>query len=207
MPWLKLEDTREWRNEFVRNLQIAYYNATCKEFDEGHNWYERTSSLLKREAKAAEVDLTIYTAIVAATSPSVSWAKNVQVANEVIKGENSSVTAPTFEKCRRILHYEIDVFNAFSRTSAAKTYNFFFNLLDPKDPGFVTIDRHAIRACLGQSRMMGYRGPIGINCKTYDILAESYFELASHYGVLANQIQAVVWLYSKRVYGQKRTAQ
>lgn len=207
MPWLKLEDARELRKEFTRNLQIAYYSATCKEFDEGHNWYARSQILLKTEARIAQVDQTVYTAIVAATSPSVSWVKNIEVANEVIRGENSSVTTNNFEKCRKILHYEIDVFNAFSRRTAPKTYNFFFNLLDPKDPGFVTIDRHAIRACLGQSRMLDFRGAIGVNYKTYEILSEAYFELASHYGVLANQIQAVVWLYAKRMYGKKRTAQ
>lgn len=204
MAWLKLEDAREWRKEFVRNLQIAYYSATMAEFDEGHNWYARSESLLKKEARIAQVDQTIYTAIVAATSPSVPWTRNIEVANEVIKGLNSSITMNNFEKCRKILHYEIDVYGAFSRKTAPKTYNFFFNLLDPKDPSFVTIDRHAIRACLGQGRMLAYRGSIGIDHKTYEILSEPYFELASHYGVLANQVQAVVWLYAKRMYGKGR---
>lgn len=206
MSWLKLEDARNLQKEFVRNLQIAYYSATCKEFDEGHNWYARSQMLLKTEARSLGVDQTIYTAIVAATSPSVPWTRNIEVANEVIKGENSSITMNNFEKCRKILHYEIDVYNAFSNKTAPKTYNFFFNLLDPKDPGFVTIDRHAIRACLGQSRMLEFRGAIGVNYKTYEILSETYFELANHYGVLANQIQAVVWLYSKRIYGNKRSS-
>ena len=200
MSWLSIQAATDLRPSFVRNLQIAYHSATMAEFDEGHQWYEVNSLLCRQAAKELQIDSNSFCKIVAIVSPAVPWGENISVAKEVVEGRNTVITTANYTKARKAMIGDCDI----SPKTAAKTYNFYNNLIAPSDPSFVTIDRHAIRACLGASNMQAYKGAIGVDYKTYNMLAETYFELASHYGVLANQVQAVTWLYAKRIYGKGR---
>jgi len=65
-----------------------------------------------------------------------------------------------------------------------KIQNFFMNLYQPLDPNYVTIDRHAARAC-GENKK--------VSPKIYKEIAHSYKEVAEELRMLPNQLQAMVW--------------
>jgi hypothetical protein len=132
--------------------------------------------------------------IVAIVSPNNSWDTTIAYAADYFRGENIYATQAQREKIRLWLQGEW----VWSEKTGPKILSFFSNLARPRTSQDVTVDRHAIRTWLGASVAASYPDRIGVNHKTYNLIAESYRTVARQYNILPSQLQAVIWLWARR---------
>jgi hypothetical protein len=78
--------------------------------------------------------------------------------------------------------------------TSPKTYSFYRNLLDPDDPAYVTIDRHAWRALHG----LAGGGGVRITGRQYRLAAAAYRRFARQVGLPPTAVQAIIWLAQKQ---------
>lgn len=206
MAWLSLKTTQELAPQGLHNLQLSLHKSTMQEFDQGMDWYALASNQIELTRKSHFPWLTKekFVGLVAIFSPNMSWESNIMAVKEFLLSQRVIATRQTTVAAKKWLNDSYE----FSLKTAPKTANFFNNLLDPYSADHVTIDRHAIRAWLGPIHANMFSGDgngrIGLNYKSYNIIASHYKEVAEHYEILPNQLQAITWLVARRQYGRKK---
>ena len=86
--------------------------------------------------------------------------------------------------------------------TAPKTWNFYHNLLDPRDVRFVTIDGHMYNLWRGERSSLNVAAA-RFKPAVYEEIAGDFKELAKALGLVPNQLQATVWWAYKRINGIK----
>lgn len=205
MPWLDINSTKELAQYGIQNLQLALHKSTMKEFDEGMDWYECAKNRIEltRRSNFPWISTNKVIGIVAILSPNLHWESNIEAMEEFFVSQRVIATKQVTLAAKS---WMIDQYQ-FSFKTGPKISNFYHNLLDPQDPNYVTIDRHAIRAWLGPMHARRFDdqcGRIGLNWKSYNIIAEHYKEVSGHYGILPNQLQAICWQVARRQYGGRQ---
>ena len=205
MPWLDIKSARELSQYGIQNLQLALHKSTMGEFDSGMDWYElaKESIEVMRKYHFPWYSASQVTGIVAILSPNLHWESNIQAMKEFMVSQRVLATKQATSAAKKWLQDQYQ----FNFKTGPKISNFYHNLMDPKDPNYVTIDRHAIRAWLGPIHARRFdddHGRIGLNHKSYQIIAEHYKEVASHYDILPNQLQAICWQVARRQFGGRQ---
>jgi len=200
MPWLSIDQAEQYREFGVRNLQISYNNATMSDFDIGQNWYGKAKLEIAGmvEDYCPYVDIDKVIGVVSILSPSLTWEANISAAIEFIMGERTIATNAATLAAKKWLRNEWN----FNFRTGPKIANFYHNLRDPHNANHCTIDRHCIRAWLGQAIAPNFSGGIGINWKVYELIKADYMTVAKHYGIFPHQLQATIWYESRRRYGK-----
>lgn len=101
---------------------------------------------------------------------------------------------------------------------AAKTWNFFNNVLSPSDPDFVTVDGHmywcwkgvagTVKGLRGPQRTTtGLRGTPSLGPTLYGEIAGDVKGLARALGIIPCQLQAILWITWKRIHRRSYDAQ
>ncbi len=165
----------------------VYQSATPEQLAEGADWYHNAHGLAasldpKNPRRAAGV--------IAALSPRLSWAKNVELAGRVYaEGRASGVLG----RSRRAADAFFQGSDPLDVLGGPKVRAFFTLINDPEDPKTVCIDRHAIDVALGvklddRSRPALHRGD------AYERFCRAYRRAAAHLGCLPSTAQASTWL-------------
>ena len=153
-------------------------------------WYERYRRRLYRLGHAMGVDTATAVGAFAALSPACDVDRNMALARLML--DTNDCRHPhgnAIEKARRIRNGEdpTDVLRG------DKVCSFYANLMRPRDPGPVTIDRHALAIAHKRiledryaRRVMGRKGG-------YETVADAYREVGANTGLLPCQVQAVTW--------------
>lgn len=190
----KLDSMR--KSSWYKNLNACYSRADAETIELGMRWYtfafERASDI----AATYNVPVAIVAQVIAALSPATKWERNLIDAENLIKdyyhrgwaGCQKTVVCtygPNKTKAINILNGIIEL----TPKNGLKTYNFYNNILDPSNPFFVTIDRHAYNVLGGK----GARGAVAIKSKDYFKACEVYRLLAQDKGLTPNQLQAITW--------------
>jgi hypothetical protein len=196
MAWLTLQTARQLADNGTQNIEVALALASANDWREGLAWYSRASAQADsvRTQVCPWVDHRTFVGIVAIVSPNNSWDKTIAYAADYFCSGNIYATQAQREKIRLWLQGEW----VWSEKTGPKILSFFSNLNRPRTSLDVTVDRHAIRAWLGATLAPSYPDRIGVNHKTYNLIAESYRTVARQYNILPSQLQAIVWLYARR---------
>jgi hypothetical protein len=197
MAWLTLESARSLADNGTQNLVVALASASASDWREGLAWYQLASDQADywRKQVCPWVDHRTFCGVVAIVSPNNSWDVTIRYAADYFEYKRIYATDNQKEKIRLWLQGEW----VWDEKTGPKILSFFSNLSRPKTSLDVTIDRHCIRAWLGASVAAAYPDRIGVNYKTYNLIAESYRTVARQYDILPSQLQAVVWLWARRV--------
>jgi hypothetical protein len=110
-----------------------------------------------------------------------------------------STDAGSLQKVLRLAKEEPQ--DLFATTDAQKQKNFYLNLLDPKNPAPVTVDRHAFDVYWGMDSGVQDRpimDALGGGESSYDIIADAYRQaaqnLSEEFGpLLPHQVQSMAW--------------
>lgn len=174
----------------MRNL-VKLYNQSDKS---GKDWYRQANEFCRSVATKYDIELPVVCAILSALSPGTNWEVNKRDCEGLIvanKGGKYRFRFTTYGqnviKAQRIYKGELSPFEAFNPKTGAKTYNFFLNVLNPENPVPVTIDRHTYTVATGET----YKG---LTPKQYGLIVEHYHKAASKLGILASELQAVLWV-------------
>ena len=174
----------------MQNRLITLWERTTKaERSEGASWYPEAHRFADYLAFWTNRPIEQTCGVIAALSPQLSWERNCEAAEAFIKHEPiPGVLQASIRRAGRILRGAAPSATAFPLRSCPKTNSFYHNLLDPDDPRYVTIDRHAASAGLGRS------------AKRFDYwqIEAAYREAAQAVGVLPSAFQATLWLCQRK---------
>jgi len=163
---------------------IKKYSSANKD---GANWYLEAHNFCKQVSENYNVSLVTVCAVMSALSPATNYEQNKKDTVNLIKGKRGykcTTYGANVKKARAILK---DGIPRFSSKTGAKTYNFFFNLLEPDNSAFICVDRHAYVIATGET----YKG---LTPKQYGNVAQQYTKAAKKLGILPNELQAVLWV-------------
>lgn len=172
----------------VTNILNCYNSASDAQISEGMAWYRDAHEY----AKTLPVPLQNAAAVISALSPASRWSTNKLEAAALIagiKGYRFTTYGQNVTKARACIT-DPDPGRLFNAKTGAKTLNFYRNILNPEDPDWVTIDRHAAAVAEGRTNS----GSVVLTPKKYREYAAAYIEAARQIGILPCQLQAVCWV-------------
>lgn len=179
------------------NLLNVFNAIQCADpdtFNDGLNWYNEAHSFCAITAIEHGLSLSSVAAIVAALSPAVAWEKNKEdAASLIVDPENAIVS--TYGKNREKAVQIVLGADPDEILGGDKVISFYNNILYPERNDRVTIDRHAIRAAIGDfDNSSDYLVKYAYTPKRYANMANGYKLAAKQTNVLPHQLQAVAWL-------------
>ncbi len=132
-------------------LLAIWDRTTAIEREAGAAWYANAHAFCDSLAFWTDLPLERVVAATAALSPQLSWQANRVAIERLVKGEPvPAVLGRSLRKAWRILHGQFPQATAFPLKTCPKTNAFYHNILTPSDTRYVTIDRHAATAAVGQ---------------------------------------------------------
>lgn len=184
--------------DYTANILAAYDASTADDLAQGMQWYGLANAMAESLA-SDDYHLEQCAGVIAAMSPMMNWAANIRVARALIERHRGGDVKPTagygltrnVDKAWRILEGE----DPMSVLSGQKVRAFYANILG--DPDAVTVDRWAARIARADYSDKGL-----VTKSQYNAIADAYREAATERGIVARDIQAAVWTYARRLYGE-----
>lgn len=174
-------------DEMAINLRIGWDMTTPLQRYRGLNWYPEANDFAWVIGKG---DVRKAAGWIAAMSPQKAWDNNRLLAVNISMGIFGGQVANAVAKARAI--YEgadpADVLPMHKKTG-----HFFMNILDPNNPDYVTVDRHAIRA----ATLDWDNGAPVVTDKQYRETVLAYQMVASDVGVSPSAFQATIWGWAR----------
>lgn len=169
----------------MRNLSKLYTLSS----KEGLTWYNEAHNFAESVALKYGLPLPVVCAVISALSPANNWEGNKLDTIGLIKNKRfkCSTYGQNVTKAKRILLGELLPDNAFSLKTGAKTFNFYHNILNPLGSEHVTVDRHSYTVATGKPY-------VSLKGTKYQEIANHYHAHARRLGILASQLQAVLWV-------------
>lgn len=138
-----------------------------------------------------------------ALSPNSDYFGNLRSLISVLDGVRNKVplervTVATYNHCRdRAWRYLLGTELFLASARGLKVRSFFLNIFDPDDPGPVTIDGHIALAWRADDA--GTVKQSKVSPRDYAQISATIRRIARDRGLIANQVQATIWLARKRV--------
>lgn len=182
----------------MKNLIKLYDKTTSHERAAGRSWYWDAQAFCEFTARKYGLSLSQVCGIVSALSPACSWQRNKQETTWLIESNledyeveplNFTTYGNNIVKAQRIYSGD-DPGQLFSLKTGAKTFNFYHNMLEPHNPDFVTIDRHALTAI--DSKLIHQPTK-----NQYQTIADHFKRSACELGMIPCQFQAIIWIHVK----------
>ena len=137
------------------------------------------------------VPLTVSCGIIASLSPLKSWTENKLIAESFLHNGKGKHTQVFIEKARQIKQSNGNAETIAMILNGNKIISFFFNILEPHNQNFVTIDRHALSITLGRN-ILEQEG-IGITNKQYDFFVSAYNLAGVKAKISPVLMQSITW--------------
>jgi len=187
-----------WSKRGVVHRLLYYYRLSSSEnVERGLAWYNEAHKFCEDLAIKSGYQTFQIAGVVAALSPMQAWdvnkdlalkfalhnRRNVHTRDQVSKADDCLV-ADSPEKIFKLL-----------TVNGAKTSHFFWNILYPNTCSGVTIDRHAIGACVySPSNAKTLADNMGnLTPNQYRFMMDCYVRGAQISNILPHQFQAVIW--------------
>ncbi len=177
----------------LRRIRTLYEKAPAEMRERGRHWYKREHAEARLIAEEAGLPVEHVCACLAVLSPRCQWPRVKAASRELLSGKkprgffNRNLT-----KAVQIVSSRNGI--PIDPHKAPKTWAFWQNLWHPEDPGPVTLDSWMFRA---------HGLPARVGFAAYQTLAECYRRVARELSLIPNQLQATVWLHSKKMRNGK----
>jgi hypothetical protein len=156
----------------MKNLALLFERSDKS----GMHWYYSANEFCKKVSEQYSLPIETVCAVVSSLSPGTNWEQNKKDSVNLIEsfyGNDRKFKFTTYGqnvlKAYKILEQKAKPETFFNLKTGAKTFNFFFNLWQPENPEFVTIDRHASTIATGESYT-------GLTQKQYKNIATHYMK-------------------------------
>lgn len=170
---------------FVSNIVAQFNRATSDQVNKGRAWYPVAHDMA---IMFGDGNVAMGAGIIAALSANKRWSENIRLAKDAVNGNVHGHVGNALDKVRKIMSGTAPE-NVLPM--AAKTGNFYRNILDPNDSDAVTVDRHAHDIAVGEVYGDADRG-LG-TASRYAIIANAYRVAAARLGEVPSVVQAVTW--------------
>jgi hypothetical protein len=196
-PYIGIQGKTLHPNQFgrmVRNIERTVKSATPEEIQHGKTWYQQAHEMASEIGKG---DVKRGAGVIAALSPKSSWTENVRMAREVSKTGSTRgyVSQAEVGRARRIMEGE-DPETILPMEK--KTGHFYKNILEPENPSYVTVDRHAHDIAIGQAWGGRERQLEG---GRYNTFVNAHLQAAHRLGEIPSRVQATAWVRWRNLRG------
>jgi len=175
--------------EDIKNsIESHFLRSNDVSIGEGMQWYANARAKAVRLSEALDIELSIVCGVIAALSPRNKWNRNIEDTISILrKGDKATVATFGANKRKALKILESDGSREAIETilNGRKTVSFFTNILFPFKNDRVTIDVWAIRAAGVDKK--------SVTKKQYSIIEGCYRKIAHEKGILAHQLQAIIW--------------
>jgi len=196
-----------------RNILACYLRANEGDREEGMYWYAQAHSSAVSMAEKHKVSVKQAVGVIAAMSPGLNWGLNLLQANELIEAWQKGLRGEDLPRLgtygrRNIIKATSILLGAdpldVLPPTGPKVRSFYQNILDPRSPEVVTIDRHA--KCLALNSSSTRHGASNekdaiVTRAEYPYYARHYVAVAERLGLIPNQLQAICWVTWRRLQG------
>lgn len=185
----------------IKKRLLSYYEL-AEQSEISHNWYFEAHTFASKIAQKHSLPLFKVVGIIAALSPQKNWQDNKRLTSEFLYGKRHSQTKQQLNKAENILYQadkEEQVFSILTNTGLKTSY-FYNNIMFPFIDSGITIDRHALGACINSFKnIQNFIGGIKLTKKQYDFFANCYTEIAKDKNILPLQAQSTIWQTYRRL--------
>lgn len=180
---------------------LAFYDSATNE-ERNSNWYIEANQFAIELAERFNKPLIQVCGVIAALSPQKNWQENKRLAVLFLQGKNHGQTKMQLKKADSCLltECETEIFNLLTK-NGLKTSQFFLNLLHPNKSIGITIDRHAVGACLFTPNNIEALPEIRMTKTQYDVFQDVYISTANKLAIKPHELQAIVWKAYRRLKG------
>lgn len=174
-------------DEMEYNLMEGFKQVTPRQRIVGCNWYPIAHDWAY---VIGHGNIVMGAGLLAATSPNKGWNDNRRIAVNAGLGIFGGQVTNALDKARAI-YAGADPETVLPMHK--KTGHFYRNILDPSDPDWVTIDRHAIRA----ATLDWDNGEPRVTDKGYRDIVSAFKAAAWRCGVHPCAFQAMLWGWAR----------
>lgn len=185
----------------VRRL-LHYYSLAMPEDIQHKNWYLEAHRFCKQLSDDFGVPLFQVVGVCAALSPQKNWQENKKLVFMFLRGSQRGHFKQQILKAQQCMVAQTaeEIFNLLTK-NGMKTSWFYWNILYPDVETGVTIDRHAIGACVFSPTNI-QTIPDGYGVLTvghYKFFSECYASGAKIQALRPHEFQAIVWSVYRRL--------
>lgn len=182
----------------MNNLLTLYQSASQESILEGFHWYESAHRECEEIAEKYHLGIDQVCGVIAAISPGLAWEENIPQAKELIFAWKHGHPIPMVgvygrtnrDKAIRIL----DGGSPREVLGGPKVLAFYENILNPHDPDYVCIDRHALSAWKGTALNDVRLHTLFGRPRTLRKVQQELISAARQVGLTPNRFQAIVWI-------------
>jgi len=164
-------------NQIKQTLELA----TPEQVTEGKVWYTEAHNYAVELSEEFNLELNKVCAVISAMSPLKHWNTNKKIARQFLEGKRNVHTKLQMTKAEWILEGK-DVEMCLG---GQKTVNFYWNILNPSDTNWCTIDRHIIR-------MFNQRPSLTV--KQYSTIKNQFVSYSQTLPDITCNVQAICWI-------------
>jgi hypothetical protein len=181
------------------NIEEVLQQATSSIYKDAKDWYPKAHRYAEEFSEKYNKPIEITSALISVLSPQKEWFHNLKLTEEFLKSKGRTCRHVEKQKLKARKIYALnDVAPANIEMAALylgglKTTNFFFNILNPSDPKFVTIDSHMLQLMTG---MFEFLKP---TVKQYTFMKNVLIDCAKENKMIPSEFQSVLWLTWKNV--------
>jgi len=182
----------------AKNIMRVLLQASPEQYEQGLTAYQGYHDTLKVTAAKNDLDFEKVVAAFSALSPGNKLELNFKDLDTLIVAvktfkEASSIRLHCYSSCTQRAYEYLTGWETFKPTRGnSKTWNFYNNILNPKSPDYVTIDRHAIEVWHGKEISEEARKKYFYKTK-YNQIVDDFKKVVKQTGLLPQQIQAITW--------------
>lgn len=166
----------------LARASVAYENATDEQRTAGARWYPDARASARELARRHGCSVARAAAVIAALSPTQSWAGNLTVARRLFADPNGRRLMPAHEQARPLL-----LGRRLLQLSGQKVEAFRVAIASGGRRGRAVVDRWMVRALLGVDKT-------SVSRRDYDACATALSGAAAVHGVNVHALQATVWI-------------
>lgn len=187
-----------------KELESLFERADGVDYVEGQLAYVRYNMVMRSLAECYGVRIDRVVAAFCAMSPNNDYTGNLRSLVSVLDGYKrglmfDDVQISTYRHCgQRAWSYVTGEVDFASTVGGLKITNFYWNILQPENVGYVTIDGHMCAAWRGTRATM--KEAIVKSDRAYNEIAYAVKRLAFSRFLIPNQYQAIIWFVRKRVF-------
>lgn len=168
-----------------RNLLNVFNDATPEEYDAGVSWYHDANALIGTMADETGIEHTRMAGIVAALSPRVRWATNLDAALRMARAARNRRGQPI------VAGLPINRNRAWL---IARTGNIDFNIRGPKVNAFYRNLIGDLRAVTIDVWMLNAAGVKYANASNIRDITAAVTSIATDVGLEPAEVQAIIWV-------------
>lgn len=187
---------REHPEIVQENISLVYDQSTWEMFGQAARWYPTAQKYVIDFAEEFGKSEQVVAGIISVLSPQKSWEDNLVLSYEFLdtKGKRCRHIGQQADKARKIYKYKGDDLTYIAGIiRGMKTTNFFYNILNPEDENWVTLDVHMCQLMTGN---MDYKVATDVQ---YAFLKEQFINFSLENMVVASTMQALLWLTWKKI--------